>query len=337
MLTRDREIAMRVLITGASGFIGTNLIQAFRQRISEMINVDVVPPMCADHHPFWRKADITDREALSLVFREFRPTHVIHMAARTDCVETTTVEAGYRVNTEGTSNVIEAIKNTPGIERIIITSSQFVFNKGTILPQHDEDYHPITVYGQSKVESERITRRAGLPCTWTIVRPSNIWGPWHLRHRREVFSVLRKGTYFHPGKKPVMRTYGYVGNVVDQMDRILTVPRDVVHGKVLYLGDRPINILDWVNGFSRRLAGRDVRVVPRSVVYGLGLCGNVISLVTGKKFLITTSRFRSMTEDYLTPMEPTFSALGEPRYSMQEGMDETVAWLNAADHSTLSE
>lgn len=70
---------------------------------------------------------------------------------------------------------LDVIKATPSVERVIITSSQFVCGPGYI-PKHDEDFAPVTVYGQSKVLTEQLTRQAGLRCVWTIVRPTNIWG-----------------------------------------------------------------------------------------------------------------------------------------------------------------
>jgi len=49
---------------------------------------------------------------------------------------------------------LAAVREQPEVERLIVTSSQFVFNKGTRLPLGENDYHPITVYGQSKVVTD---------------------------------------------------------------------------------------------------------------------------------------------------------------------------------------
>src|SRR5438874_4779477 len=105
------------------------------------------------------------------------------------------------------------------------------------------------------------------------------------------------------------------------------MPRDAVQGKTFYLGDRPVNLYDWTNGFSRALRGRDVRVVPRSLMRFLALLGDIPSRLTGKPFLINSSRLRSMTTDYTTPMKETFELLGPNPYSLEEGIRETVEWL----------
>jgi len=319
---------VRILVTGGSGFIGTNLVEDLRRSGTKVLNLDLRPPLCSAHLPFWQKGDILDRASLVGIFSRFEPTAVVHLAARTDCVENTTVEEGYRSNTEGTANVIEAIKSTPSVSRLVITSTQYVCRPGHV-PQHDEDYAPHTVYGQSKVHAERLTRSADLPCTWTIIRPTNIWGPWHMRYRDQFLRVLRKGFYLHPGRQKVLKSYGYVGNVVRQIRRILELPHELVNGKTLYVGDRPIDQLAWVNAFSSALRDREVRVVPRCVIRGLALAGDVISVITRSDFFITTSRFRSMTQDYVAPIEPTFDLLGDPPFSMEQGVQETVAWLKA--------
>ena len=123
-----------------------------------------------------------------------------------------------------------------------------------------------------------------------------------------------------------MKCYGYVGNVVDQIEKILQAAEDVVHRKVFYVGDRPMKLIDWANGFSVALTGRNVRIVPRSVLRGMAVAGDVLSMI-GVNFPIYTSRFHSMTEDYLIPMEPTLRVFGDPPYSLENGIRETVSWL----------
>ena len=59
----------------------------------------------------------------------------------------------------------------------------------------------------------------------------------------------------------------------------------------------------------------------------LALAGDVPSRLTGKPFLINSSRLRSMTTDYNTPIAETFKLLGENPYTLEEGIRETVEWL----------
>ena len=204
---------MRILITGGSGFIGTNFIDEISREANTILNYSLHPPLKAEHKQYWRAGDILDPAATTAAFQEFQPRGVLHLAARAECDEKTTVEEGYRTNTEGTQNVLEAIRTTPSVQRAIVTSSQFVCAPGR-LPKNDTDYFSETVYGQSKVITEKLTRDANLSACWTIIRPTNIWGPWHMRYRREFWRVVERGLYVHPGHQPVIRCYGYVKNVV---------------------------------------------------------------------------------------------------------------------------
>jgi GlcNAc-P-P-Und epimerase len=326
---------MRILITGGSGFIGTNVIDSFSREGNVILNYSLHAPLDAGQASYWRAGDILDAQATTAAFQEFQPNRVLHLAARAECDENTTVEDGYRVNTAGTQNILDAIRATPSVERIIITSTQFVCGPGR-LPTSDTDYFPATVYGQSKVIAEQLTRDAKLKSCWTIIRPTNVWGPWHMRYRREFWRVLERGLYVHPGRRPVIRTYAYVKNVASQIEKIFEAPRERVDGKTLYVGDRPINLFDWADGFSRALTGRGVRVIPRPLMRVLALAGDIPTRVSGKPFLINSSRYRSMITNYETPMEPTFELLGENPYTLEDGIHETVKWLRTcADFSRL--
>jgi nucleoside-diphosphate-sugar epimerase len=313
----------RVLVTGGSGFIGTNLIDALMDRGMRVLNLDINPPKKAAQQACWQQCDIVDFEKTLDFFETFKPTQLIHLAARTDVLSDDLDD--YRVNTDGTNNVLRCIKLTPGFQRVIITSSQFAFAPPG-LPAHDEQYNPIGAYGMSKVIAEKATRAAGLNCIWTITRPTNIWGPWHPRYPKEFWLVLKRGLYFHPGGRSAIRSYGYVKNIVYHMLKMMEAPPSLVNGKVYYLGDPPIPLIDWANGFSVAITGRPVRVVPKPLLAVLAATGNVLAAV-GLRFPITLSRYRSMTEDYFSPVEITSRDFGSPPYSLEQGIQETVAWL----------
>lgn len=317
---------MRILVTGGSGFIGTNLMALYLARGVPVLNVDWNPPLNEDQSPHWFEADIMDEGALDAAFTSFAPTHVVHLAARTDTDDQSHVDA-YIQNHEGTRILLEVVKRHPGVRHVIVTSTQFVCEAG-YQPSHDQDYKPFTIYGESKRLTEQVTRNAGLHCPWTIIRPTTIWGPWSLRYRDVLFKVMRKGLYFHPGKGRVIRSYGYVGNVVWQIDRMLHAEGALIDGQVYYVGDPPFDLRVWVEAISKALVGRPVRYIPTWIVRALAVSGDLLKAV-GLPFPITSGRFRSMTSDYITPMDKTIAAFGQAPYTVEAGAREMVAWYDA--------
>lgn len=316
---------MRLIITGGSGFIGTNLVEHFKQKGVPLLNLDWNKPLDPAHNDTWRLCDIMDPAAVREHFKAFQPTHVVHLAARADTDEPNDIVA-YQQNHDGTKLFLEVVKEFPSVQRLIVTSTQFVCEAG-YQPKHDLDFRPFTLYGETKRLTEMHTREADLSCAWTIIRPTTIWGPWSLRYRDVMFKVMRKGLYFHPSKKKVVRSYGYVGNVVWQIEQMLTAPVEKVNGKVFYVGDQPIDLRLWVDAISRRLVGKPVRYIPTWLVRTMALGGDVLKVLR-IPFPITTGRFRSMTSDYITPMDKTVAAFGAAPWSLEQGVEATVNWYD---------
>ena len=317
-----RKIAM----TGGSGFIGTNLIEKLLSNgIDEILSLDFNPPKLPEHKGLWMKCDILDPKSVQDGLEAFQPTHVIHLAARTD-MEGKTVD-DYAANHIGTRNVVAAVQQLPSVERVVFTSSQYVVGPGP-LPTNDLEFRPHTIYGESKVQSEKAVRAAVLSCVWTIIRPTNVWGKWHPRYPTEFWRVLKQGRYVHPGRKQVLRSYAYVGTVIQQIFTILDAPAAIVDRQVFYVGDETIDLWEWTNGFSLALRGRAVLVVPRPIVRGIARVGDVV-IALGGRFPLFSSRYRSMTEDYATPMQRTFDRLGMPELKLADGIEETVSWLKS--------
>lgn len=315
---------MRLLCTGGSGFIGTHLLDQFLAKGIDLLNVDIKAPQKSEHVKYWADCNILDAGKLRSVFAEFQPTHVVHLAARAT-MDGKTIE-DYRDNTDGTGNVLDAAGNTKSVERIIVTSSQHVRKPGSGIPLSDYDFDPLGLYGKSKVITEQLTRSAGLACAWTIIRPTTIWGPYHPFLDSGVMRMIKRGIYFHPGGKPVIRSYGYVGNSVWQIEKILQAPKHVVDKKIFYIGEIPSDQIDWLNAFSQALIGRNVRIVPGVLIYGLTVIGDMLALA-GIKFPMYSERYRNLTTSNLVPVQLTIDTFGQPPYSLGDGVSETVSWL----------
>jgi len=318
----------RVLVTGGSGFIGTNLINSLVHDGVQVINLDINRPVIPDHDSCRARADILDYPEVIRVFHDFRPEYVVHLAARTDLDENAGLE-GYAANTDGVRNICRAVNDTVSVKRAIISSSMLVCRPGYV-PESDDDYAPTTLYGRSKVLTEKITRDSGMSCVWTLVRLTTIWGPYHMRLKGELFRLLKKGLYMHPGNRPVMKTYGYVGNTVFQIRKILDGLTDMVNGKTYYLGDPAINLRHWVGEFSKRLKDRDVIELPLPLMKSLARAGDFMAGFGFSRFPMTSFRLGNMTIENVLDINPILEVSGILPFTMTEGIDETVRWLNQA-------
>lgn len=331
MTDRQKPPPERILVTGGSGFIGTNLVEQFKRSGRPVMNVDIRPPRNPDHADVFTKADILDLPSLQDAFARFAPTEVVHMAARTDLGEEHDI-SGYEVNTTGTENVVAAVAKTPGIRRCIFTSTKLVCQGH--YARSDQEYDPGTLYGRSKVISEQIVRGdTSMQADWCIVRPGSIWGPWFDVPYRNFFLAVSRGRYFHPGSADPPKSFGYVGNLVRQVVCLLEAPREQIHRRMFYLSDyETITIRQWADLIARKLALKPIRTIPGPVVRLVALLGDLLKAVGVGRVPLTSFRLANMRADTSgTPLEALAEITGPLPYSLDASVQETLAWLRDAE------
>ncbi|MDP7039619.1 MAG: NAD(P)-dependent oxidoreductase [Myxococcota bacterium] len=322
---------MKVLVTGSAGFIGTHLIKSLHDSGINVIGLDKAhePHQEKDEIPCYA-CNILDHEKLLDVFTKEQPTAVVHLAARTDLEEHDDLN-GYASNIQGVQNIVDCIEKTQSVTRSIITSSQLVCDV-SYMPKHDQDFNPSTLYGQSKVETEKIIRDCdGGKKTWTLVRPTTIWGPGVSTHYQRFFKYLQKGYYFYVTHDPLWKSYGYVGNTIFQIIQILNAPETSIHQRVFYLADyKPISLQNWCNQFQKELNGPRIPVFPQIFATFLAKTGDLLSGLGWKFFPFTSFRLKNILTQYVFDLKPTELICGELPYSWEDGVTKTVQWLSDA-------
>jgi nucleoside-diphosphate-sugar epimerase len=319
----------RILVTGGSGFIGTNVVEALLRGGAEVLSIDVQPPRNQTHQGLFRPVNSLDVEALKSAVARFGPEQVVHLAARTDLTGKDVED--YRANTDGTRNLIEAI-SAGGVQRCVFVSTKLVC-RNDYAPRSFEEYCPDTVYGQSKVMSEKIVKESTkLSCPWCIARPTGIWGPWFGEPYRDFFLLIARGRYFHPGGTDTPKCFGYVGNVVYQIEKLLSASAQRVHGRTFYLSDyEPVILRDWADTISRQVRGRGVWTIPAGVVRLAALVGDALKACGMKNPPMTSFRLRNMRADTTgIPLDNLRELVGPLPYSLEDGVRETLVWLRSA-------
>lgn len=318
----------RVLISGGSGFIGTNVVESHLASGHEVLSIDIKTPQKREHSKVFKRVDILDKKSLEEIFKHFAPTHVVHLAARTDLHEKRSLE-GYNTNIQGVRNMIDAIGCQSSVCRCIFASTKLVCPTDYMV-KSTEDYCPDTLYGQSKVMGEKIVKNAAeMQCNWCIIRPTSIWGPWCYIPYGKFFRMIAKGYYFHPGGANPPKSFGYVGNTVFQIRKLLDADREQINRKVFYLSDYEIfTIKDWADTISMMWKNRRVKTIPQSVTRLLAWGGDLLKFCSVNEPPFSSFRLRNMWADTTSiPLEPIKQIANPLPYSMEQGVEETIAWL----------
>jgi UDP-glucuronate 4-epimerase len=237
---------MRVLVTGAAGFIGSHLSHRLLDRGDEVLGYD---NLNAYYDPTLKEArlarllpkagfhfvrgSLEDRTALEVAFDAFKPQRVVNLAA----------QAGVRYSLEnphayidsnivGFTNILEACRHR-GIEHLVYASSSSVYGANRKLPFAVEDSvdHPVSLYAATKKANELMAHAYShlyqLPCTG--LRFFTVYGPWG---RPDMAPYLftdaiangRAIKLFNNGK--MRRDFTYVDDVAEAVVRLLDhVPR----------------------------------------------------------------------------------------------------------------
>jgi UDP-glucose 4-epimerase len=221
---------VRVLVTGAAGFIASNLIPRLVGRGDEVWGVDNFflgkRAYVAKHQRFhFHEFDLLDLDRVVKVFEDAKPELVWHLAANSDIsYGTTYTDFDLKGGTLVTYNILEAMRRT-NAKHLIFSSSGAVYGEPTVMPT-PEDYgpiFPISLYAASKVACETLVTayvhnydmRCWMYRFGNIVGPNPTHGVIHdfvlrLRENRRELKVLGDGTQSKP--------YVYVEDCIDGME-----------------------------------------------------------------------------------------------------------------------
>lgn len=269
--------AMRVLVTGAAGFIGYHTAQALLIRGDEVAGYDDLnhyydPGLKAarlkqlePHARFsFVKGALEDAEAVRALFDRFDPQRVIHLAAQAGVRYS--IEAPHRYiqsNITGFLNILEACRAC-SIEHLVFASSSSVYGLNSKLPFCEEDVtdSPASLYGATKKSNEVMAHAYAhlyrIPATG--LRFFTVYGPWGrpdmapFIFTKHIFEGRPIDVYNHGAHS---RDFTYISDIVDGVLRVLdrlpeAVPPAGIEParppfKLYNIGNnRPISLMDFI-------------------------------------------------------------------------------------------
>lgn len=314
----------KILLTGGSGFIGSEVLRIARERGFDVLNLDFKPPRVEAHKPFWRQGDVRDAAQVEQIALQYQPDIIMHLASDID-VSITQLEE-FKTTIDGTANMLAAAAKLPGLKRFVHVSTQFTVKPG-IKPRDERHLDPYTVYGEAKAQGERLVWQAKLPVPWYILRPTIIWGPHHPSFADQIFRHIARRNYLHPvGSAPILRAYGYVTNTAEQMMAFATIDPARVPGRVYYLGDESLDYDRWADAFSIGLTGKPAKRIPVWLLNLLGKGGDAFRAL-GLPAPIDSGRAFRMSTASQIDLAPTHQVTGQPSVGFEQGVKETLAWL----------
>lgn len=262
---------MKILITGANGFLGQHLCAYFTSRNYEVVAVSRGPrTMPAQINVSYYSIDLTDKNAVANVLENEQPNVVIHAAAMSKPDECdANREACMQQNVGATKNLVEGIRDFS--IHFIYISTDFIFGEDG--PHSEDDVPaPLNFYGESKLQAEQLVSSSEL--MYNIVRPVFIYGT--------VWEGLR-GSFLHWVKNNLEQ--GKKIKVVSDQQRTPTLANDICKGIAAIIENQAAG--------DFHLAGKDI-VSPYEmaikVAEVLSLDSSLIEKVTSETFPETVKR-----------------------------------------------
>ncbi len=323
---------MNVLVTGASGFLGSWIAQRLvegghtvralvrktsnRKFLETLKGVELVEGAVED--------------AASLAAAAQGADAVIHAAGLVKARD----EAEYqRANVEGTRNVVEAAANQGGIRRVVVVSSLEASGPspdGQPVP-HDQET-PMTTYGRSKLAAEKAALEFKDRVPVVVLRPGAIYGPRD-QEILEAFKSVSRGLLPTVAGGRALGVYIYAPDCADACIRALEA--DIPSGNIYFVDDGTgaISQRSMLEDIERALGKKAfIRVsLPVGVLKAVSHSVKAFGRITNRAVMLTPEKADMLLSHWVSSSERTRNELKwTPQVPWTEGVVKTVEWYKQA-------
>jgi dihydroflavonol-4-reductase len=325
---QSREFQLKVLVTGATGFIGSHLVEALIQRgvqVRCLVRTKGRLGWVKDSPVEFVLGNCRDKNSLKQAVKDVE--QVFHLAGVTAAVEGKTY---YEINAMGTQNLVQAcIDHNSRLKKFIYLSSQAAagpcLNGGK--KKESDPCRPVSTYGKSKLLGEKTAFSRAHELPLVILRPCSVYGP-----RDKGFYALFK--CLSMGIKPCLSGHDQYISMCHVQDIVrailLAANTQTATGEIFFLSDGQDYRMEEIGDIFAQAMG--IRALPfhlpRQMLFGMAFLAECFSRASGKPFIMSRGKAKEMIQkNWLCDITKARMGLGfEPEISLAHGATLTVAW-----------
>jgi len=325
---------MKVLVTGANGFIGSHLTAALvnkgydvRCLVRKTSNLELLEKFTDPRSLKLCYGDISDPASLDEHMRDIDV--VYHLAG---AIKAFTQEDFDRVNFYGTKNVLDALlRVNPAVKKVVFVSSMAA--NGPSAPDRaaleEDEPHPIDAYGISKCKAEKMVKENYMGIIpVTIIRPPSVFGPGD-RVSFDLFRQVSKGIKLYPKGPDRYYSIAHVSDLVDGI--ILSGERKEATGEIFYICGDGAETWQGLQDIIAEALGKKIRLTLRiskptlmTVAYFAELVGKIRGTVP---FINREKVKEALAPAWTCSNEKAKKLLGfSPKLSIEEGLKIAARW-----------
>jgi dihydroflavonol-4-reductase len=318
----------KALVTGANGLVGSHLAEALLRkgyRVRCMVRKTSNLRWLSGLNVEYVYCDIAEKDSLKDAVKDV--DFVFHCAGLTKARNR---QEYFKANAEGTENLIVAcLRSNPKLKRFLYVSSQAAVGPGTDRKPVDEQApcRPITYYGESKLEGEKIVLEHVSELPITVIRPPAVYGP------RDTdilgfFKVANSRFRVSFGLGQSFLSLVYVKDLVEGI--ILAAESPQSTGQIYFIADD--RVYSWKEAFqiiAKNLGKRTIPLkIPRSFVSFVAFITQSLCGIFGKTAVLNVQKAKEITQQYWgVDVTKAMTQIGfSPKYDLARGAEETVKW-----------
>jgi len=321
----------KILITGASGFVGSFLVAEALSRGLEVyagVRKTSSRKYLQDERIHFFEVNFADVEGMAQQLKDQNFDYIIHNAGVVGAPKRAIY---FRVNCELTQKFIEAIEKADfNLKKFTYTSSLAAYgpssnsNLADFVKETDTP-KPITTYGQSKLKAEHFLKnKANLP--WLIIRPTAVYGP----RETDIFSffqIVNRHLETYIGFQKQQLTFIYVKDLVRLMlDATLSEQQQ----KTYFVADGDIHPAQDLGKYARQfLQKKTIKIhVPTALVSGIAFLAESFGKVTGNMPTFNLEKVAELKSlNWKCDIQPIQKDFGfKANYDLEKGLKETLEW-----------